>query len=106
MNMMKMMKQAADLQKNMKKKQKELSQTEVRFSAGGGMVTAVATCDMKIKSIRINPDAVDPNDVEMLEDMVLAAVDGALGSARETMAKEMGQLTGGLGLPGGMDLPF
>lgn len=104
--MMKMMKQAADLQKNMKKKQKELSQTEVQFTAGGGMVTTVATCDMKIRSIKINPDAVDPQDVEMLEDMVLAAVDGALSSARDTMAREMGKLTGGMGLPGGMELPF
>ncbi len=100
MNMMKMMKQAADLQKNMKKKQAELAQIEVEFSAGGGMVTAVATCDMKIKSIKINPDAVDPSDVEMLEDLVLAAVDGVLSSAQETMGKEMGQLTGG------MDMPF
>ncbi len=106
MNMMKMMKQAADLQKNMKKKQKELGKTEVQFSAGGGMVTAVATCDMKIKSIKINPDAVDPSDVEMLEDLVLAAVDGALGSAQETMSTEMGKLTSGMGLPAGMDLPF
>ncbi|HSR88611.1 MAG TPA: YbaB/EbfC family nucleoid-associated protein [Pontiella sp.] len=106
MNMMKMMKQAADLQKNMKKKQAELAKTEVQFSAGGGMVTAVATCDMKIRSIKINPDAVDPADVEMLEDLVLAAVDGALNAAQETMSKEMGRLTGDMGLPGGMDLPF
>ena len=106
MNMMKMMKQAADLQKNMKKKQKELGRMEVQFSAGGGMVTAVATCDMKIKSIKINPDAVDPNDVDMLEDLVLAAVDGVLSSAQETMGREMSKLTGGMGLPAGMDLPF
>lgn len=105
MNMMKMMKQAADLQKNMKKKQQELAETEVRFTAGGGMVTAVATCDMQLKSIKINPDAVDPDDVEMLEDLVLAAVDGALAAARETMGKEMQKLTGGMGLPG-MDMPF
>ena len=106
MNMMKMMKQATDLQKNMKKKQKELGKTEVQFSAGGGMVIAVATCDMKIKSIKINPDAVDPNDVDMLEDLVLAAVDGVLSSAQETMSKEMSKLTSGMGLPAGMDLPF
>ena len=106
MNMMKMMKQAADLQKNMKKKQAELARTEVQFSAGGGMVTAVATCDMKVTSIKINPDAVDPSDVEMLEDLVLAAVDGALDSAQETMSKEMGKLTQDMGLPAGMDLPF
>lgn len=106
MNMMKMMKQAADLQKNMKKKQAELAKTEVQFSAGGGMVTVVASCDMKVKSIKINPDVVDPADVEMLEDLVLAAVDGALNSAQETMSREMGKLTGDMGLPGGMDLPF
>lgn len=104
MNMMKMMKQAQDLQKNMKKKQDELAKTEVQFTAGGGMVTAVATCDMKIKSIKINPDAVDPDDVEMLEDLVFAAVDGVLSTASDTMSKEMGKLTGGMGLPGG--LPF
>ena len=105
MNMMKMMKQAQDLQKNMKKKQDELAKTEVQFTAGGGMVTAVATCDMKIKSIKINPDAVDPDDVEMLEDLVMAAVDGVLTAASDTMTKEMGKLTGGMGgMPGG--LPF
>ncbi|MBN2686124.1 MAG: YbaB/EbfC family nucleoid-associated protein [Pontiellaceae bacterium] len=106
MNMMKMMKQAADMQKNMKKKQDELAKTEVQFSAGGGMVTATATCDMKITSIKINPDAVDPDDVEMLEDLVFAAVDGVLSAAQDTMAREMGKLTQGMGLPGGMGLPF
>ncbi len=104
MNMMKMMKQAQDLQKNMKKKQDELAKTEVQFTSGGGMVTVVATCDMKVRSIKINPDAVDPDDVEMLEDLVMAAVDGCLTSAQDTMSKEMGKLTGGMGLPGG--LPF
>lgn len=106
MNMMKMMKQAGALQKNMKAKQDELAKTEVQFTAGGGMVTVVATCNMKVKSIKINPDAVDPDDVEMLEDLVLAAVDGALASAQETMSNEMGKLTSGMGLPAGMDLPF
>lgn len=101
-----MMKQAQDLQKNMKKKQAELAKTEVQFTAGGGMVTVTATCDMKVTSIKINPDAVDPEDVEMLEDLVLAAVDGALNTAQETMSKEMGKLTQGMGLPAGMDLPF
>jgi len=104
MNMMKMMKQAQDLQKNMKKKQDELAKTEVQFTSGGGMVTVVATCDMKVRSIKINPDAVDPDDVEMLEDLVMAAVDGCLTTAQDTMSKEMGKLTGDMGLPGG--LPF
>jgi len=106
MNMMKMMKQAAELQKNMKKQQDKLAKTQVEFSAGGGMVSAVATCDLKIKSIKINPDAVDPDDVEMLEDLVFAAVDGVLSLAQETMNKEMGKLTSGMGLPGGAGLPF
>ena len=106
MNMMKMMKQAADLQKNIKQKQKELEKTEVQFTAGGGMVAAVATCDMKIRSIKINPGAGDRDDVEMFEDLVRAAVDGALAPARETMGREMGKLTSGMGLPAGMDLPF
>lgn len=106
MNMMKMMKQAADMQKNMKKKQDELAKTVVEFSAGGGMVTATATCDMKVTSIKINPDVVDPDDVEMLEDLVFAAVDGALNTAQEKMSKEMGKLTQGMGLPGGMGMPF
>jgi len=106
MNIMKMMKQAAKLQKEMKKKQKELAETEVQFSSGGGMVTVVATCDMKVKSIQIKPDAVDSSDVEMLEDLVLSAVDGALKLAQETMSKEMGKLTSDMGLPAGLDLPF
>jgi nucleoid-associated protein EbfC len=106
MNMMKMMKQAADLQKNMKKKQDQLAKTEVEFSAGGGMVTAKATCDLKIRSIKINPDAVDPSDVEMLEDLVLAAVDGVLTQAQDMVGKEMGKLTAGMGLPAGMEMPF
>ncbi|MBT8041642.1 MAG: YbaB/EbfC family nucleoid-associated protein [Kiritimatiellales bacterium] len=106
MNMMKMMKQAASLQKNMKKKQAQLAKTEVQFSAGGGMVTAVATCDMKVKSIKISPEAIDSSNVKTLEKLVLTAVDGALKSAQETMSKEMGELTSGMGLPAGMDLPF
>ena len=106
MNMMKMMKQAADIQKNMKKKQKELEKMEVTFTAGGGMVTAVASCDMKIKSVKINPEAVDPQDVEMLEDLILAAVEGALDSARETMSTEMAKVTSGMDLPAGMEMPF
>jgi DNA-binding YbaB/EbfC family protein len=106
MNMMKMMKQAADLQKNMKKKQKQLAKTEVQFSAGGGMVTAAATCDMKIKSIKINPVVVDPGQTAQLEKLVQEAVSGVLASAQETMTKEMGQLTQGMGLPGGAGLPF
>ena len=99
-NMMKLMKQAASMQKNMQKLQEELAERTVEFTAGGGMVTATAKGDGSISSLKIDPKVVDPDDVEMLEDLVLAAVDGALTQAKEMAAEEMGKLTGGLGIPG------
>jgi len=105
-NMMKLMKQAAAMQDNMKKMQAELAEKTVEFSAGGGMVTAVARGDMTLESIVIDPKVVDPSDVDMLQDLVMAAVDGALGAAKEMAAEEMGKITGGMGLPGGGGLPF
>ncbi len=99
-NMMKLMKQAASMQKNLEKAQAELAERTVEFSSGGGMVTAVARGDGKIDSIRIDPKVVDPQDVEMLQDLVLAAVDGALTAAEEMRASEMAKLTSGLGIPG------
>ena len=98
-NMMKLMKQAASMQKDMEKVQTELAEREVEFTAGGGMVTATARGDMSIVSIKIDPKVIDPDDVEMLEDLVQAAVDGALKEAKEMTAKEMGKITGGMGLP-------
>lgn len=100
MNMMKMMKQAAAMQKNMEKLQAELAERTVEFSSGGGMVTAVARGDQSLASLKINPKVVDPADVEMLEDLVLSAVDGALTAAKEMASSEMGKLTSGLGIPG------
>ena len=105
-NMMKLMKQAANMQKNMEKMQADLAQRSVEFSSGGGMVTAVARGDSTLESIKIDPKVVDPGDVEMLEDLVLSAVDGALTKAKEMVAEEMSKLTAGLGLPPGMNLPF
>jgi len=102
MNMMKMMKQAASLQQEMQKKQALLAEKEVEFTSGGGAVRAVATCDGNLRSIKIDPAAVDPSDVEMLEDLVFSAVDGALKAGQAVMQQEMGALTKGLG--GG--LPF
>jgi len=104
MNMMKLMKQAADMQKNMQKMQGELAEKTVEFSSGGGMVSVVAKGDMTVQQITIDPKVVDPSDVEMLQDLVLAAVEGALAEAKAMAAEEMGKLTGGMGLPGGM--PF
>ncbi len=106
MNLMKMMKQAAEMQKKMEGIQADLAQKTVEFSSGGGMVTVVARGDMSVASIRIDPKAVDPNDVEMLEDLVLSAVEGALKAARDMAAQEMQALTSGLNLPPGFKMPF
>lgn len=100
MNVMKLMKQAAAMQENIRKLQEELATREYSFSAGGGAVTAVAGGDMTVKRIQISPSAVDPADVEMLQDLVLAAVNGALGAARDAAAAEMAKVTGGLNIPG------
>ncbi len=100
MNMLKLMQQAASMQKSMEKVQAELAGRTVEFSSGGGMVTATARGDGTLAGIRIDPKVVDPGDVEMLQDLVLAAADGALKAAKEMAAKEMSKLTAGLGLPG------
>lgn len=99
-NMMKLMKQAASMQKNLLKAQEELALKTVEFSSGGGMVVAVARGDGTIASLKIDPKAIDPSDAEMLQDMVLAAVDGALKAAKEMAAAEMNKLTAGMGIPG------
>lgn len=104
-NMMKLMKQASAMQKNMESMQAELAEKTVEFSSGGGMVTVIARGDMSLERIAIDPKVVDPDDVEMLEDLVLAAVDGAMKEAKDMAAKEMAKITGGMGLPGG-GMPF
>ena len=101
---MKMMKQAASMQKNMQKMQEELAARNFEFSSGGGMVAAVVKGDMTLISLKIDPKAVDPNDVEMLQDLVVTAINGAFQAARDTMAEEMGRITGGMGL-GGLGIP-
>ena len=102
MNMMKLMKQAASMQKNMQKMQEELASRSFEFSSGGGMVKAVVRGDMTLTSLHIDPKAVDPNDVDMLQDLVVTAVNGAYQEARDVMASEMNKITGGLG---GMGIP-
>jgi hypothetical protein len=103
---MKVMKQAADMQKKISGLQEELGKRTVEFSSGGGKVTVTARGDMTVEKIRIDPAVVDPQDVEMLEDLVLAAVDGALKEARDLMSREMAKATEGLPLPPGMKMPF
>ena len=99
-NMMKMMQQAQAMQKNMEKVQNELAEREYEESAGGGMVTVVAKGDMSITAIKIDPKVVDPDDIEMLQDLVASAVNSALTTARESAAEEMKKVTGGLNIPG------
>lgn len=99
-NMGNMMKQVQKMQREMARLQEELEQKTVESSAGGGAVTVVATGKKELKEIKIKPEAVDPDDVEMLEDLILAAVNEALRKAEEMVAGEMAKITGGLGFPG------
>ena len=104
-NMAGMLRQMQKMQADMAAAQEQLKSETVSASAGGGMVTVVMTGDQVLRSITIDPDAVDPEDVEMLQDMIGAAVNEALRSSQELAAKKMGGLTGGmdlgaLGLPG------
>lgn len=97
-NMNALMKQAQKMQADMAKRQEELNDREFEASAGGGAVSVCVYGRKEIKSIKISPAAVDPNDVEMLEDLILAATNEALRTAEETISGEMGKLTGGLNL--------
>jgi len=97
-NMQQLARQAQKLQQQMTKVQEELEAREYEASAGGGMVTVKVSGKKELLGIEIKPEAVDPDDVEMLQDMVLAAVNEALREAGETMDREMGKMTGGLGM--------
>ena len=100
-NMQALLKQAQKMQQDMMAAQEQLKAETVEASAGGGMVTVVVSGDLVVKSIAIDPDAVDPEDVEMLSDLVLAAVNEGLRAAQEMAAAKLGGITGGLGGPGG-----
>ncbi len=99
-NMNKLMKQVQKMQQDMAKLQEELNEKTVEATAGGGVVKAVANGKKQLAGIEINPEVVDPDDVEMLQDLVMAAVNEALQKAEDMMTEEMGKLTGGLNLPG------
>ena len=99
-NMNNMMKQAQKLQKKMLQAQEELATKTVEASAGGGMVKVVANGAQKIESIVLEKEVVDPEDVEMLQDLMLAAVNDALKKSQEMVSAEMSKLTGGLNIPG------
>ena len=99
-NMNNMLKQAQKMQKDMEKMQEEIAAKEVEASVGGGAVVVKATGAKSLVSIKINPDVVDSDDVEMLEDLILTAVNQALDAAEELSNSSMGKITGGMGIPG------
>ncbi|OMF29114.1 YbaB/EbfC family nucleoid-associated protein [Paenibacillus sp. FSL H8-0548] len=99
-NMNQMMKQVKKMQDQMMKAQEELETKTVEGSAGGGVVTVEANGHKKLLSITIKPEAVDPEDVEMLQDLVLTAVNDALSKVDELANKDMGKFTGGMKIPG------
>ena len=101
-NMNQMMRQVQKMQADMMKAQEELKNEVVEASAGGGMVTVKISGDLELRELTIDPEAVDPEDVDMLQDMVQAAVNEAIRSAQELAASKMGAATGGLGGPGGL----
>ena len=99
-NMGQLLKQAQKFQAKMAELQEELNQRTVEASAGGGMVTVVANGKQEVLSITIDPEVVDPTDVEMLQDLILAAINDALNRAKEMTNEEMGKLTKGMNIPG------
>jgi DNA-binding YbaB/EbfC family protein len=101
-NMQQMLKQVQKMQQEMMAAQESLKDEVVEASAGGGMVVVQVTGDLNVKGIKIDPEAVDPEDVELLQDMVLAAVNEAMRSAQELASSKLGPIAGGLG---GLGLP-
>ncbi len=101
-NMNQMMRQVQQMQQEMEKAQESLKNESVEASAGGGMVTVKVSGELEVLELRINPEAVDPEDVDLLQDMVLAATNEAMRSAQELAASKMSAVTGGLGGAGGL----
>ncbi|HHU79524.1 MAG: YbaB/EbfC family nucleoid-associated protein [Caldicoprobacterales bacterium] len=101
-NMNNLMKQAKKMQEQMLKMQQELEEKTVEATVGGGMVTVVANGKKEILEIDIKPEVVDPDDIEMLQDLIIAAVNEAVRKADEMVQGEMARLTGGMGIPPGL----
>ena len=96
----KLMKQAQRMQQQMEQIQSDLAKRTVEATSGGGVVKAVAKCDGTLASLKIDPQAINPSDAQLLEDMILSAVNQALGQAKEISSAEMGKATAGFNLPG------
>ena len=101
-NMNNLMKQAQRMQRQMEENQKEMESREYTAKAGGGAVEATVTGSKELKAIKISKEAVDPDDVEMLQDLIVAAVNEAMGQADQASSDAIGKMTGGLGLGGGL----
>ena len=96
------MKQAARMQREMETIQAQLAERTVDATSGGGAVKVVATCEGLLKSIKVDPEALNPDDAEVLEDMILTAANQALGEAKRIYNEELGKVTAGMGMPGMM----
>lgn len=106
-NMNQLMKQAQKMQKDMEEAQAEVAAMEITHTAGGGMVTVKVNGEHKLVDLQIEPDAVDPEDVEILQDTIIAAINGAMEKIEEASEERMAQVSGGLGGAGGLGgLPF
>ena len=106
MNMQQLMKQAQKMQKQLAEAQDQLEQVTVDASAGGGMVKVTVNGQMMLESITIDPEAIDPDDVEVLQDMIIAAVNEGVRGVAEIANKQMGAITGGMGGMGIPGMPF
>ena len=102
-NMQEMMKQARKMQEQLAQAQESMKDVTIDASAGGGMVKATVNGDLELVSIQIDPDALDPEDVDLLQDMIVAAVNEAIRGVSEVASKQMSSITGGLNIPG---MPF
>jgi DNA-binding YbaB/EbfC family protein len=105
-NINQMMKQAQQMQEKMAAMQERLNQVEMIGVSGGGMVKVTVNGKNEMKALSIDPTLVDPKEVEVLEDLIIAAFNDAKAKVEAHVAEEMGKITGGMGLPGGMKLPF
>lgn len=103
MNMQEMMKQARKMQEQLAQAQESMKDVTIDASAGGGMVKATVNGDLELVSIQVDPDALDPEDVDLLQDMIVAAVNEAIRGVSEVASKQMSSITGGLNIPG---MPF
>lgn len=99
-SMSKMLKQAKQMQEQIAKMQEELEQKEIESSSGGGAITVTITGKQMVTALKINPDAVDLEDIELLEDMIMAAINEGIRKSQEMVSTEMARITGGLNIPG------